>query len=161
MRRYGPGASSSSGYSHNELHRRLVDSSSVASVGSLALICRSCPHERVGVKAKRQKECAFSTTDDQFSWLGMGLNGDAGVPVTGTYRVHPVGCKKFKARPVTHCQTVSETVMFYGSSIQRDPCSGGPGPKGFPRGATPFALSRSHINVYIYNKYLLTNKSAY
>ncbi len=35
---------SSSAYSHNELHRRLVDSSSVASVGSLASRCRSCPH---------------------------------------------------------------------------------------------------------------------
>ncbi len=31
-----------------------------------------------------------------------------GAPVTGTYIVHPVGCKKYKARPVTHCQTGSE-----------------------------------------------------
>ncbi len=36
------------------------------------------------------------------------------------YRVHPVGCEKDKARPVTHCQTVSETVRSYGSSIQCD-----------------------------------------
>ncbi len=50
----------------------------------------------------------------------MRLNVDAGAPVTGTYRVHPVGCKKYKARPVTHCQTVSETARFYGSSVQRD-----------------------------------------
>ncbi len=50
----------------------------------------------------------------------MGLNVDAGVPVTGTYRVHPVGCGKNKARPVTHCQTFSETIRSYGSSIQRD-----------------------------------------
>ncbi len=49
----------------------------------------------------------------------MGLNIDAGAPVTGTYRVHPVSCKKNKARPVTHCQTVSETVRSYGISIQR------------------------------------------
>ncbi len=28
--------------------------------------------------------------------------------------------KKYKARPVTHCQTVSETVRSYGSSIQHD-----------------------------------------
>ncbi len=54
------------------------------------------------------------------------------------------------ARPVTHCQTVSETVRSYGSSIQHDtfwtavvesttaPWSGGSGPKGFPRSATPF-----------------------
>ncbi len=40
----------------------------------------------------------------------MGLNVDACAPVTSTYRVHPVGCEKNKARPVTHCQTVSETV---------------------------------------------------
>ncbi len=50
----------------------------------------------------------------------MGLNVDAGTPVTSTYRVHPVGCGKNKARPVTHCQTVSKTVWSDGSSIQRD-----------------------------------------
>ncbi len=66
------------------------------------------------------KECAFSTTEDHFSWCGMGLNVDACTSVTGTYRVHPVGCKKYKARPVTHCQTVLETVRSYGSSIQHD-----------------------------------------
>ncbi len=49
------GASSASGYLHYELHRRLVDSSSVTSVGSSASRCRSCPHERVGVMANRQK----------------------------------------------------------------------------------------------------------
>ncbi len=38
----------------------------------------------------------------------------------GTYRFHPVGCGKNKARPVTHCQTVSETGRSYGSSIQHD-----------------------------------------
>ncbi len=86
----------------------------------MASRCRPCPHERVGVTAKRQKECAFSTTEDHFSWRGMRLNVDAGAPVTDMYRVHPVGCKKYKARPVTHCQTVSETVRSYGSSIQRD-----------------------------------------
>ncbi len=37
-----------------------------------------------------------------------------------TYRVHPVGCKKYKARQVIHCQTVSEAVWSYGISIQRD-----------------------------------------
>ncbi len=95
----GPDNSSSSGYSHNELHWRLGDSSTVASVGSSASRCRSCPHERVGVTANHQKECAFSTTEDHFSWRGMGLNVDAGAPVTGTYRVHPVICKKYKARP--------------------------------------------------------------
>ncbi len=119
-RKCSPGASSASGYSHYELHRRLVDSSSVASVGSSASRCRSCPHEKVGVTAKRQVKCAFSTTEDHFPGRDMGLNVDAGVPVTGTYSVHPVGCGKNKARPVTHCQTFSETIRSYGSSIQRD-----------------------------------------
>ncbi len=96
------------------------DSSSIASVGSTASRCHAGPHEKVGVVVKRQRECAFSTTEDHLPWCGMGLNIDAGAPVTGTYRVHPVGCKKYKARPVTHCQTVSETVRSYGSSIQRE-----------------------------------------
>ncbi len=122
MRRCSPGASSPSGYSHYELHRRLVDSSSVASVGSSASRCRSCPHGKIGVTAKRQEKCAFSITEDHFPGRDMGLNVDAGAPVTGTYRVHPIGCEKNKARPVTHCQTVSETVGSYGSSIQRDTC---------------------------------------
>ncbi len=50
----------------------------------------------------------------------LGLNVDAGAPVTGTYKVHPVICGKNKFWPVTHFQTVSETVRSYGSSIQRD-----------------------------------------
>ncbi len=70
--------------------------------------------------AKRQEKCAFSTTEDHFPGCDVGLNVDAGVPVTGTYWVHPDSCGKNKARPVTHCQTVSEIVRFYGSSIKRD-----------------------------------------
>ncbi len=66
------------------------------------------------------RRVCFSTTEDHFSRCGMGLNVVAGAPVTGTYRVHPIGCEKDKARPVTHCETVSETVRSYGSSIQRD-----------------------------------------
>ncbi len=57
--RCGPEASLSSGYSHNELLRILVYSSSVASVDSSESRCRSCPHERFGFTAIRQKECAF------------------------------------------------------------------------------------------------------
>ncbi len=72
--------------------------------------------------AKRQEKCAFSITEDHFPGCDMGLNVDAGAPVTGTYRVHPIGCEKNKARPVTHCQTVSKSVGSYGSSIQRDTC---------------------------------------
>ncbi len=47
LRRCDPGASSFPRYSQNELHRRLVNSSSVASFGSSASRCHSCPHERV------------------------------------------------------------------------------------------------------------------
>ncbi len=53
MRRCSPSTSSASGYSHYELHRRLVDSSSVASAGSTASRYRAGPYERVGVRAKR------------------------------------------------------------------------------------------------------------
>ncbi len=63
---------------------------------------------------------AFGGKAYQYWVLDMGLNLDAGAPVTDTYIVHPVGCGKNKARPVTHCQTVSETVRSYGISIQRD-----------------------------------------
>ncbi len=66
MHRCSPGASSASGHSHSELHRRLVDSSSVASGGSSASRCRTFPHEGVGVTAKRKEECAFSTIEDLF-----------------------------------------------------------------------------------------------
>ncbi len=120
MRRCSPGTSSAAGYSHYELYRRLVDFSSVASVGSSASRCRSCQHEKLGLRLKHQEKCAFSFTEDHFPGRDMGLNVDAGAPVTGTFRVHPVGCGKNKARPVTHCQTVSETVRSYGSSIQGD-----------------------------------------
>ncbi len=120
MRRCSPGTSSASGYSHYELYRRLVDFSSVASVGSSASRCRSCQHEKLGLRLKRQEKCAFSFTEDHFPGRDMGLNVDAGAPVTGTFRDHPVGCGKNKARPVTHFQTVSETVRSYGSSIQGD-----------------------------------------
>ncbi len=78
------------------------------------------PTWNLGLRLKRQEKCAFSFTEDHFPGRDMGLNVDAGAPVTGTFRVHPVGCGKNKARPVTHFQTVSETVRSYGSSIQGD-----------------------------------------
>ncbi len=52
--------------------------------------------KELGLRLKHQKECAFSTTEDHFSWRGMGLNVDAGTPVTGTYRIHPVGYKSIR-----------------------------------------------------------------
>ncbi len=76
--------------------------------------------KELGLRLNAKKSVLSPIEKGHFSWRGMRLNIDAGAPVTGTYRVHPVGCKKYKARPVTHCQTVSETVRSYGSSIQRD-----------------------------------------
>ncbi len=49
---------------------QLVDSSSVASVGSAASRCRSGPHERVGVTAKHQKNILFSPLQ-RTTFLGM------------------------------------------------------------------------------------------
>ncbi len=40
-----------------QLHRRLVDSSSIASVGSSASRCRSCPHEKLGLRLNAKKVC--------------------------------------------------------------------------------------------------------
>ncbi len=100
------------------------------------------------LRVKCQKVCAFSITEDHFSWRGMGLNVDAGAPVTGTYRVYPVSCKKYKARPVTHCKqfqrllglmAAASNVTAFGL-LYMIPCSGDSGPKGFPRGATPFHI---------------------
>ncbi len=95
MHRCSPGASSASGYSHYELHRRLVDSSSVASVGSSASRCCSCPHERVGVTAKCQKKSVLSPLQRTTSLAVVcdSTSTQLNMPVTGTYRVHPVSCK--------------------------------------------------------------------
>ncbi len=99
--------------------------------------------------AKHKKECAFSTTEDHFSWRVMGLKIYAGAPVTGTYRVHPVGCEKYKSLTIKQFQRLvvlwqQHPMWYLLDCCTWDPCSGGSGPKGFPRGVTPFAWSRSH-----------------
>jgi len=63
----------------------------------------------------QKKECAVSIKKKKCS---LGLNVDAGIPLTCTNRVHPVSFEKNKARPVTHC--VLETVGSDGSSAHRD-----------------------------------------
>ncbi len=149
------------------LHRRLVDSISVASVGSSASRCRSCHMKKFGLRLNAKKSVLSPLQRTTFLGVIWDSTSTAdmwyattGAPVTGTYRVHPVGCGKNKARPVTHCQTLTETIRSYGSSLQRDtfwtlhcctwdPCSGGSGPKGFPRGATPFAWSRSRSDAFV------------
>ncbi len=109
--------------------------------------------KELGLRLNAKKSVLSPIEKGHFSWRGMRLNIDAGAPVTGTYRVHSVGCKKYKARPVTHCQTVSETVRSYGSSIQRDafgllymrhmqwwPCNLDYVKSGCPSGKTPFHI---------------------
>ncbi len=77
--------------------------------------------KKLGLRHKRQEKCALSplqrTTFLGVIWDSTSMQARLS---PARYRIHPVGCGKNKARPVTHCQTVSETVRSYGSSIQRD-----------------------------------------
>ncbi len=108
------------GHPHTELHRRLVDSSSIGAVGDSASRCRSRPYERAGVKTKRQEKCAFSITEDHLSGRGVGFDHDAGTYVPCSDRVNPHVSQESERRPVTHCQVVSKTVGSDGSCVQRD-----------------------------------------
>ncbi len=67
------------------------------------------------VTAKCQEKCAFSITEDRFPGRDMGLNVDAGTPVTGTYSVHPVSCKKYKGgrTPDAQCRAASRRAMSF------------------------------------------------
>ncbi len=60
----------------------------------------------------RAYEEFFEVVTKTVDWPAERTNVDAGAPVTGTHRVYSVGCEKNKAKPVTHCQTVSETVRY-------------------------------------------------
>ncbi len=66
------------GHPHTELHRRLVDSSSIRAGSSSASRCRSRSHEGFGVKTKRKEKCASSSTEDHLSGRSVGLDHDAG-----------------------------------------------------------------------------------
>ncbi len=78
--------------------------------------------EKLGLRLNAKKSVLSPLQRTTFLGVIWDSTSMQGAPVTGTYRVHPIGCEKNKARPVTHCQTVSETVGSYGSSIQRDTC---------------------------------------
>ncbi len=82
----------------------------------------------------------------------MGLNIDAGAPVTGTYRVHPVSCKKYKARPVTHCKqfqrllglmAAASNVTAFGLLYMR-PLQWWLRTKGFSLRGNPFSHNQGH-----------------
>ncbi len=98
----------------------MVDFSSIRADGGSASRCHSRSHERAGVKTKRQEKCAFSITEDHLSGLGVGFNHDAGMSVSCSDRDNPHCIRESQKRPVTYCQTVSETVGSDGSCVQRD-----------------------------------------
>ncbi len=77
-------------------------------------------NESVGVKTKRQEECAFSITENHLSWGSVGFDHDAGTFVPCSDRVDPRGSQESERRPVTHCQAVSEAAGSDGSCVQRD-----------------------------------------
>ncbi len=77
-------------------------------------------NESVGVKTKRQEECAFSITENHLSWGSVGFDHDAGTFVPCSDRVDPRGSQESGRRPVTHCQAVSEAAGSDGSCVQRD-----------------------------------------
>ncbi len=72
-----------------ELYRRLVDIISIGAGGGSVLRCHSRPHERAGVKTKRQEKCAFSTTENHLSGRGVGFDHDAGTAVSCSDRFDP------------------------------------------------------------------------
>ncbi len=71
-------------------------------------------------QAKHQEKCAFSTTENHLSGCGVGFDDDAGTSVSCSYRCDSHSRKESERRPVTHCQTVSETARSDGSCIQCD-----------------------------------------
>ncbi len=93
---------------------RLLRCGYKASAYSIAL------NESVGVKTKRQEECAFSITENHLSWGSVGFDHDAGTFVPCSDRVDPRGSQESERRPVTHCQAVSEAAGSDGSCVQRD-----------------------------------------
>ncbi len=105
---------------HTELHRRLVDFSSIGADGGSTSRCRSCPHERFGVKTKCQEKCAFSITENHLSGCGVGFDHDAGMSVPCSDQVDTQVSQENERRPVTHCQAVSKNAGSDGSCVQRD-----------------------------------------
>ncbi len=77
-----PGSSATIGHPHTELYQRLVDISTIRADGGSASRGHSRSNERAGVKTKCQEKCAFSTTENQLSGLGVGFNHDAGTSVS-------------------------------------------------------------------------------
>ncbi len=139
---------------HTELHRWLVDSSSIRAVSSSTSRCHSLSHERLGVKAKRKEKCTSSSTEDDLSGCCVGFNHDAGTSVSCSNRVDPCDSQKSERRPVTHCEAFSEAVGSDGSYVQRGllhmiPLKWWLRTTGFSRRATYFAWLRLRTNAYM------------
>ena len=113
------GSAATPGHPHFKLYRRLVDSSSIGASGGSTSRCRSRSYQETGVEAQCQEKCAISTTEYHLSGCNLGVNDDAGSPVSCSYRFDSHGRQTSEARPVAHCETVSETVRSDGSSVQR------------------------------------------
>ncbi len=92
------GSVATPGHPHTELHRWLVDISSVRADGGLASRCRRRPYERTGVTAKGQEKCAFSSTENHLSRRGVGFNNDAGTVVSCSHRSDSHSCEGSERR---------------------------------------------------------------
>ncbi|KAI2644944.1 Transposon Ty3-I Gag-Pol polyprotein [Labeo rohita] len=76
--------------------------------------------KELGLRLKRQEKCAFSTTEDHLPGRGVGFDLDAGMSISCLDRVDPHLSQESQNRPVTHCQTVLDTVGSDGSCVQQN-----------------------------------------
>ncbi len=141
MRRCSPGTSSASGYSHYELYRRLVDFSSVASVGSSASRCRSCQHEKLGLRLNAKKSVLSPLQRTTFLgviWDLMSMQArlsPAHLSILSAVERIRLGqsltVRQFQ-RLLGLMAAASKVIPL--DCCTWDPCSGDSGPKGFPEG---------------------------
>ncbi len=113
------GSIATPGHPHIQLHRRLVDLSSIRAISGSALRCHSRPYERPGVKNKRKEKCASSRTEDHLYGHGVGFDQDRGAIVPCLYRFDPHDSHESERRPVAHCEAFSKAVGSDGSCVQR------------------------------------------
>ncbi len=94
------GSIATPGHPYTQLHRRLVDFSSITADGGLTSRCRFCLHGSAGAKTKCQEKCAFSGSENHLSGFGVGFDHDAGMYVPCSDLVNP------------HCSRESEGSLF-------------------------------------------------
>ncbi|XDV25212.1 hypothetical protein PO909_029164 [Leuciscus waleckii] len=118
MRRCSSISAQTTGNTYSELYRRLAYPSRVRTSGGSASRCRSRTYEEIGVEIECQEQCTFSSTEDHLSWCRVGFSDNEGRALACSCRFDPHSCKRDKARPVTHCKTVSKAVGSDGSRGQ-------------------------------------------